>query len=189
VLVGQERWESVTEVDPPLLATLGRDAPAITSEQLELARGAWAAFTADTPLGLEPLAAGTPALPTVGQAVRRLMEELPWTDTGLSRTERQLLEPLADGARTREEAFVAAAAAEERPFLGDTSAWAALDRLAPLLDGTAVNERGRAVLAGGRLGYGPTTAMRSGTILSRACSPSPRQDADLNPGRSRSSMP
>ena len=149
VLVGQEQWESVTEVEPQRLAPLGRDAPAITNEQLELARGAWAAFTADTPLGLEPLAAGgTPALPAVGQAIRRLLEELPWTDTGLSRTERQLLEPLADGARTREEAFVAAAGAEERPFLGDTSAWAALDRLAPLLDGTAVNERGRAVLAG-----------------------------------------
>jgi hypothetical protein len=148
VLVGQERWESITEVDPERLATLGRDAPAITDEQLELARATWGAFTADTPLGLEPLAAGTPALPAVGEAVRRLLEELPWTDTGLSRTERQLLEPLADGARTREEAFVAAAAAEERPFLGDTSAWAALDRLAPLLNGTAVNERGQAVLAG-----------------------------------------
>ena len=148
MLAGQERWESVTEVDPERLATLGRDAPAITDEQLELARTAWAAFTADTPLKLQPLAAGTPALPAIGQAVRRLLEELPWTDTGLSRTERQLLEPLADGARTREEAFAAAAAAEERPFLGDTSAWAALDRLAPLLDGMAVNERGRAVLAG-----------------------------------------
>lgn len=148
VLVGQERWESVTEVDPERLGAQGRDAPTITDEQRELARGAWAAFTADSPLAMERLAAGTPALPAVGQALHRLLEELPWTDTGLSRTERQLLEPLADGAGTREEAFMAAIAAEERPFLGDTSACAALDRLSPLLDGTAVNDRGRAVLAG-----------------------------------------
>ena len=148
LLVGQDRWESVTEVDPERLAALGAGAPAVTDAQLELASTTWAAFTAGTPLGLEPLAAGTPALPAIGQALRRLLEELPWTDTGLSRTERQLLEPLANGARTREEAFHAAIAAEERPFLGDTSAWAALDRLAPLMDGTTVNERGRAVLEG-----------------------------------------
>ena len=148
VLVGRERWESVTHVDPERLAALGAAAPEVTEEERELARSAWAAFTSDDPLAMERLAAGTPALPAVGQALRRLLEELPWTDTGLSRTERQLLEPLANGARSREEAFARAAAAEERPFLGDVSAWAALDRLAPLLDGTAVNERGRAVLAG-----------------------------------------
>jgi hypothetical protein len=147
VLVGQQRWESVTEVEPDRLAALGAAAPLVTGEQRELARAAWAAFTAQDPLAMEQLASGTPPLPAVGQALRRLLEELPWTDTGLSRTERQLLEPLANGARTREEAFHAAISAEERPFLGDSSAWAALDRLAPLLDGTAVNERGHAVLA------------------------------------------
>ena len=70
VLVGQERWESVTEVDPKRLGALGRDAPTITDEQLEVARRAWAAFTSNSPLAMEPLAAGTPALPAVGQALR-----------------------------------------------------------------------------------------------------------------------
>jgi hypothetical protein len=148
VLVGQERWRSVTEVEPDELAALGHGAPGVEDEQLQLSRAAWAAFTSDSPPAMEPLAAGTPALPAVGQALHRLLEELPWTDTGLSRTERQLLEALATGAGTREEAFYAAIAAEERPFLGDASAFAALDRLAPLQDGVAVNERGRAVLAG-----------------------------------------
>ena len=148
VLVGQERWRSVTDVAPDELAALGRDAPAVEQDQLALARTAWAAFTADTPVALEPLAAGTPALPAVGQVLRRLLEELPWAGSGLSRTERQLLEALANGARTREEAFHAAIAAEKRPYLGDRSAWAALDRLAPLLDGQAVNALGSAVLAG-----------------------------------------
>jgi hypothetical protein len=148
VLVGQERWTSVTDVEPARLAELGRDAPTVDEAQLALARGAWEAFTSDTPLALEPLAAGTPPLPAIGQAAARLLEELPWTRTGLTRTERQLLEPLANGARTREEAFQAAIAAEERPFLGDLTAWAVLDRLTPLLDGRTANARGRAVLAG-----------------------------------------
>jgi hypothetical protein len=137
--------------DEGLLARRDRRlATAITANepltQRSLAASAWAAFTADDPRALEPLAAGTPALPAVGQALRRLLEELPWTGTGLGRTERQLLEALADGARTREEAFHAAVVREERPFLGDASAWAALERLAPLLDDGHVNERGRAVL-------------------------------------------
>jgi hypothetical protein len=148
VLVGQDSWTSVTAVEPEELARLGRDAPDLSESQRELARAAWAAFTSPAPAALEPFAAGTPALPAVGLALRRLLEELPWLGTGLSRTERQLLEPLANGARSREQAFHEAIAAEERPFLGDASAWAALDRLAPLLDGTIVNARGRAVLAG-----------------------------------------
>jgi len=146
VLVGQDEWRSIGEVEAGELRALGRSAPDVTPEQRELAATAWAAFTAGDPRALEPLAAGTPALPAVGQALRRLLEELPWTGTGLGRTERQLLEPLANGARTREEAFLASIAAEERPFLGDASAWAALARLAPLLDDLRVNERGRAVL-------------------------------------------
>ena len=148
VLVGQDVWRSVGEVHPGELRALGEEAPTVTPEQLALASDAWKAFTSSTPHALEPLAAGTPALPAVGQALRRLLEELPWKGTGLSRTERQLLEPLANGARTRAEAFRAAGAEEERPYLGDASAWATLDRLAPLLDGERVNDRGRAVLAG-----------------------------------------
>ena len=148
VLVGQDVWRSVGEVDPDELRSLGAEAPRVTAEQLALGSDAWKAFTSSTPQALEPLAAGTPALPAIGLAMGRLLEELPWAGTGLSRTERQLLEPLANGARTREEAFWAAGRAEERPYLGDTSAWATLDRLAALLDDHGVNDHGRAVLAG-----------------------------------------
>ena len=60
-----------------------------------------------------------------------------------------------DGARTREEAFHATIAAEERPFLGDGSAFAVLDRLAPLLDGMRLNDRGAAILVGGHTWEAP----------------------------------
>ena len=165
VLVGQEEWRSVGEVDAEELRSLGRDAPELTAEQRSLATAAWAAFTAEHPRAMEPLAAGTPALPAIGQALRRLLEELPWTGSGLGRTERQLLEALANGARTREEAFRVAAAREERPFLGDASAWATLDRLAPLLDGGRVNERGRAVLEGRAEWEPPSERWIGGTRL------------------------
>lgn len=128
VLVGQRRWRSVTEVPGDELAALGRDAVPVSDAQFDLARRAWAAFTAPTPFPLEPLAAGTPELPAVGQALRRLLEELPGVGDGLGRTERQLRAALTNGATTREEAFMAAARMEERPYLGDTSAWRILDR-------------------------------------------------------------
>jgi hypothetical protein len=59
-----------------------------------------------------------------------------------------LLEAVGAGARTREAAFRAASQAEERPVLGDASAWTILDRLAPLLEGGGLSQRGRAVLSG-----------------------------------------
>lgn len=148
VLVGQDKWRSVNDVRPETLAALGRTAPTVTREQSTLARSAWAAFTAPDPAGLCGLARGTPALPAVGVALRRLLEEYPARHTGLSRTERQLLEAVVAGARTREAAFEGAIRAEERPFLGDASAWSVLERLAPLLEGAGLSERGRAVLAG-----------------------------------------
>lgn len=151
VLVGQDAWRSVTEVGPDELAALGRTAPTVTGEQRALALSAWAAFTAADPGALCDLARGTPALPAVAQALHRLLQEYPSTDNGLSRTERQLLEAFASGAETREAAFTAAVRAEERPFLGDATAWKTLDRLAPLLEGGELSARGRAVLGGREL--------------------------------------
>lgn len=80
--------------------------------------------------------------------MHRLLEEQPWADTGLGRTERQLLQALADAARSWEGTFVRTIDMEERPFLGDLTAFAALDRLAPLHDEAGLTGRGRAVLAG-----------------------------------------
>jgi hypothetical protein len=148
VLVGQDEFRGVSGVSPEELAALGRGAPPVTGEQHGLARSAWAAFTAPDPAGLGELAPATPALPAIGQALHRLLQEYPSTGNGLSRTGRQLLEAVGAGARTREAGFRAASVAEERPFLGDATAWTVLDRLAPLLDGEGLSERGRAVLAG-----------------------------------------
>ena len=84
-------------------------------------------------------AAATPdeRLPYLAPALRRLLEELPGTRDGLGRTERQLLEAVAAGARTRVDAFLASMAAEEAPFMGDTIAFDRLAELDGLVTATA----------------------------------------------------
>ena len=71
---------------------------------------------------------------TSAPALRRLLEELPDAETGLSRTERQLLEPLLDGPRRPFELYLASQAREEAAFLGDAWAWKRLAELVPLVE-------------------------------------------------------
>src|SRR3954447_2628520 len=62
----------------------------------ELARRAWAAFTAPDPLRVQDAwLAGTPGLPDLAPALERLLEEHPATTDGLARTDREILEALA----------------------------------------------------------------------------------------------
>jgi hypothetical protein len=117
----------------------------LSEDAFALARRAWAALTAPEPSGLlaiEP----SPELRFVSEAFIRLAQEYPWRRDGLSLSERRLL---ASTPGTRAELFRRAWRKEARPFMGDTFAFKALDRLAPLLgeDGD-LNDRGRRVLAG-----------------------------------------
>jgi hypothetical protein len=86
----------------------------------------WRAFTAPDPRGLD----GLDAPEVVRDAAHRHLQQFPWTTDGLSRSERALLQALADGAGTPAEAFVAAQRREERPFLGDVIAFGHLADLA-----------------------------------------------------------
>jgi hypothetical protein len=97
------------------------------------------------------------ALPFLAEALTRLLQELPWTSDGLSRTERSLLAPLGSGPASPADLFRAHMVAEERPFLGDVWAIERLKALAaggrPLVgirDGSsyALTDDGSAVLAG-----------------------------------------
>ena len=94
-------------------------APRVT---LDAAANAWAAFQATEPTALAEWATrGTVALPFLGAALRRLLEELPAPRDGLSGTERRALQAVDAGARTPPAAFAAAQRLEDAPFLGD--AW------------------------------------------------------------------
>jgi hypothetical protein len=122
----------------------------------------WEAFCAGDYPALGALSRAPAPLDALPAALRRLLEELPDAVDGLTRTERALLAATADGPVTGVAAFLAAAAQEERPYLGDSVAF---DRLADLVvaglaesegEGPpaartfAASEAGREVLAGAR---------------------------------------
>jgi hypothetical protein len=124
---------------PEQLQELKAEASPVRSEQLALARRAWAAFRAETPEAWHALLdADLDALPSLRSAVLRMLEELPGSD-GLSRTERQILQSLAPGAVTPPALFVGVQRHEEAVFMGDFSFWKVLDGLAlaapPLIEG------------------------------------------------------
>jgi hypothetical protein len=103
----------------------------ITAEHVRIGSRAWEAFCAPNPMGLLPIAAGEYAeLPYLPAAIRRHLEEFPSTANGLARSERQLLQVLAEGTRTPEEAFVETSRLEDHIFMGDMSFWTIVRRLA-----------------------------------------------------------
>jgi hypothetical protein len=136
----------------------------LTPAALELAGRAWAAFRAPDPEGLGDVAATRSLdLRFLGEAFDRLGREYPWRRDGLALTERRVLAAVAGGAPDAGTAFVRAGAREIRPYLGDTSCFAIMDRLAggpaPLLrldpagpvdrhTGLRLTDAGAEVLAG-----------------------------------------
>jgi hypothetical protein len=103
----------------------------LTPAALELATRAWAAFRAPDPGGLAVIAATRLAdLRFLGEAFDRLSREYPATRDGLSLTDRRVLAAVADGAPDAGTAFVRAQARETRPYLGDTTCFARMDRMA-----------------------------------------------------------
>ncbi|QYC43422.1 hypothetical protein Nocox_29190 [Nonomuraea coxensis DSM 45129] len=137
----------------------------LTPAALELATRAWAAFRAPTPDGLAGVAASRLGeLRFLGEAFDRLGREYPSTRDGLSLAERRVLAAVAAGAPDAGTAFHQAAARETRPFMGDSTYYDRMDRLArgpyPLLDldphggpvthatGLRLTEPGARVLAG-----------------------------------------
>jgi hypothetical protein len=138
---GIARFGGLGELTPAQL----RELPAtnactrLTPAALDLATDAWAAFRAPSPEGLRAIAeARSGELRFLGEAFDRISREYPATRDGLSLTERRILAAVAEGARDAGTAFVRAAARETRPYLGDTIAFAMMDRMAhapgPLLD-------------------------------------------------------
>ena len=94
----------------------------VTALMLASAGELWAAFTAAEPRGIARAAVREwQELPFAAAALRRLIEELPGTRDGLSRSERQALEALAGGPLSIGETFLRSHQRREDPiFLGDS---------------------------------------------------------------------
>jgi hypothetical protein len=118
------------EMRPAELAALWPARTLVRREQVALARLAWDAVRAPEPTAIHALLdTHTAALPHLGAALRRHLEELPAVGDGLGRIEREALEALAAGAPTPVDVFLAVQRAEEAPFLGDTWMWTRLHEL------------------------------------------------------------
>jgi Domain of unknown function (DUF1835) len=98
----------------------------LTRRHFQEAQAAWAAFRSSDPLQIDP--AKPKALHFLGAALRRHLEEFPWTTDALSRLERGIVEGLQQGPRDLAQLFIAV---EENPaFLGDAVLAWHLERLA-----------------------------------------------------------
>lgn len=130
----------------------------IREDLLTAGSAGWKAFCASTPKPLlRYLKTDAAKIPHLPKALIRHLQEYPSKRTGLSRTERQILEALLAGPLTPLQIFAASQAREESIYMGDTSFWQYLHRLSPLLNGfvpgqkhdpVSIDPLGREVLAG-----------------------------------------
>ena len=154
---GIAHFGGLGELEPEQLVLLPeRVATGLDASALALASAAWAAFRADDPRGLAPVAtARSGELRFLPEAFERLGREYPSTRDGLSLTERRVLAAVADGAATAGEAHVHAARKEARPFLGDLLLFRIVDRLAAGASPLLLAEPAGAAAVGTRLGLTP----------------------------------
>lgn len=124
-----------TDRVPPLFA----ERRPVTSAQHAVARDAWAAFRSADPTGLIPLLDRVDALPHLGTAVLRLLQQFPSLEAGLSRSEAQVLALRRQGIDFAAELFRRSQALDEPAmFMGDLTFIEHIDRLTrgarPLLE-------------------------------------------------------
>ena len=103
----------------------------MTAAQYALATRAWDAFRASDPRALDALVRGAAAtrrvpasmsaLPFLEAALRRHLEEFPWTTDGLSRTERRVMELAQAGPIAFADAFPRVHEGETAFYIADLS--------------------------------------------------------------------
>jgi len=93
----------------------------VTAAHTRLARRAWDALCAPSPAAIaELLREPMTLLPFAREGLARHLRELPATGSGLSLTERRVLEAVAERPRTAVDLFPAVAQREERQWITDT---------------------------------------------------------------------
>ncbi|MEL6422940.1 MAG: hypothetical protein AAFQ42_10895 [Pseudomonadota bacterium] len=133
------------QLSPAQLAALIPAAVPVSAAHIEAASRAWHAFRSPDPIalaellstermhsqvtGAEPAGAGTPELPFLSPALARHLEEFPWRCDGLSRTERQILQLVADGETRIGPVFTRNMDLETHLFVGDWHTFSVIDRL------------------------------------------------------------
>jgi len=162
---GYPHFHGLGELEAPDLASLLPTRQLVSAAQYDLAEDAWRAFRQPTPEALDALVSRskdrqlrteTAALPFLARALRRFLENYPWTRDGLSRTERKLLTLAAEGRADWPAVFPRMIEGEDAYYVADTELMELTTSLAsgpaPLLDGTtgvpSLTRAGRDVLDG-----------------------------------------
>ena len=92
----------------------------VTSSQRIAARDAWDAFRSNDPQAIVDVLERVTVLPHLPPALRRHLQQFPSIDNGLSRTEQQTLEALAQNVTRAKDVYVEANhTREEAVFMGD----------------------------------------------------------------------
>jgi len=127
---GRPRFKGLGELTPDELAPLLDTRQPVSEAQYALAERAWQAFREPTPEAVDDLRrTDTKALPYLGPALVRFLQEYPWTTDGLSRTERRLLELAAGGPIDLSVAFPRMHDGEDAYYVTDGSLAALIDTL------------------------------------------------------------
>lgn len=125
---GSIRFIGIGQLPPEAIRMLWRTRKPVTDQQLALGKKAWEALCSSDPTSLAQLEQ-TPnlALPNLGKAVHRHLQELPSTVNGLGLTEIFILEALMEGHRTAGQIFRDLMVEKEPlPWLGDLMFWGIL---------------------------------------------------------------
>jgi hypothetical protein len=121
---GRPAFKGLGELTPQEIAPLLHVRQPVTDGQYSLAIRAWTAFRATNPTAIEEvLRQDTSPLPFLSAALRRFLEDYPWTTDGLSRTERRLLQLVQSGPLETWTAFPKIHEGETAFYIGDGSFW------------------------------------------------------------------
>ncbi|RPJ50762.1 MAG: DUF1835 domain-containing protein [Methanobacteriota archaeon] len=163
---GSRRFTGLGQLPPEAMWLLWNRREVIDPERLSVGAAAWAALTSADPRALAAIArTRTPALPHLGPAVHRHLQELPSSVNGLSLTQSLLLQILArEPASVGDLWRVYQGEREPMPFLGDTMFLHILNQIGharpavyepwvhdpdrPFSDRLAITQTGREVLEG-----------------------------------------
>jgi hypothetical protein len=154
---GHSRFAGMGELSVAELASLWPQRRTLDGRAFPTALRVYSALQqGDEAMLAEVAGASTPGLPYLPGALRRLLEEWPWTAPAAGRSERQILRAVAGGSRTAAEIFGATSAMEEAPYAGDAWVFRRIDELARGADallvatpaGFELTPAGRAALDG-----------------------------------------
>jgi hypothetical protein len=120
---------SFGQLKPEQLAELWPRRTPIARDALDEAATTWIAVTAPDPRALQFLTKRVKALPFLGGAIERQLEEFPDATSGLTRTERQVLAAIARGEATVTALMTAAQAIDPRYSITDGVLFGALQAL------------------------------------------------------------